>query len=215
MPALPNEKHEAFAKHLAQGKTASESYEAVGYRACRQNASRLSSHDDVKKRVAEIKEATLTEPDMNGRDEETGQFLTGNRRGGRPLGSRTKLSEAFLHDLHAQWLKSGATALRAVAEGDPVAFMKLVAGVLPAKIDQTLTTTDLNLLIECKTFGEMFRFARDHIGADAPGMLIEADKRYPQREMSVWAGIINGMRDGMVIETDLASNGRRGCHHDV
>jgi len=167
---LQNPKHEKFAEALARGQSASRAYELAGFKACRQNASRLSSNDDIKQRVAEIKEATQTSPDMTGRDDETGQFLKGYSRGGRPLGSRNKLSEAFLQDLHAQWLKSGATALRAVADTDPVAFTKLVAGVLPAKVEQSLTT-DVNLFIECKTFAQAFRLARDTIGADP--LLIE------------------------------------------
>jgi hypothetical protein len=38
----------------------------------------------------------------------TGQFVKGHRGyGGRKLGSRNKLSEAFLTDLHKTWLRHG------------------------------------------------------------------------------------------------------------
>jgi hypothetical protein len=163
VPALPNEKHEAFARHLTAGKSASQSYTAAGYQACRQNASRLASNDDIKARVTELQNQAAAPPDLNGRDDTTGQFLTGNRRGGRPLGSRNKLTERFLADLHEEWQQSGAKALKRVAETDPTAFVRTVAAILPRELDQTLTTTDVNLFIECRTFAQAFRMARDLI----------------------------------------------------
>jgi hypothetical protein len=53
--------------------------------------------------------------------------------------------------------------------------VRTVAAILPRELDQTLTTTDVNLFIECRTFAQAFRMARDHIGADTP-LLLEAER---------------------------------------
>jgi hypothetical protein len=115
---------------------------------------------------------------MAERDANTGQFLLGhNGLGGRPRGSRNKLSEAFIADLCAEWGKSGQDALKRLASEDPASFVRVVAQVLPKEIDATLNV-DLGLLDEARTFAEMYRIARNHIGAvaqeeDNP-LLIEA-----------------------------------------
>jgi hypothetical protein len=108
---------------------------------------------------------------MNGRDDVTGQFLKGYSRGGRPRGSRSKLSEEFLAALHAEFERCGAKVLRQVAETDPVQFAKLVAGILPRELDQTLNI-HVGLFQECRDFAEAFRLAKQVIGADP--LLIEA-----------------------------------------
>ena len=57
---------------------------------------------------------------------------------GRPLGSRHKLSEAFLVALSTDFQKHGRTAIEAVREGDPSTYLRVLAGLLPAKIDLDL-----------------------------------------------------------------------------
>jgi len=56
MPALPNAKHELFAQALAKGKSQAEAYAAAGYAPSEPNASRLTSNDKVKARLAELQE---------------------------------------------------------------------------------------------------------------------------------------------------------------
>lgn len=56
MPALSNPKHERFAQELAKGKGQAEAYAAAGYAPSEPNASRLTSNDKVRARVAEIQE---------------------------------------------------------------------------------------------------------------------------------------------------------------
>src|SRR5438128_2156773 len=177
MGKLENPRHEKFCEALAAGVSASQAYRNAGYEKChRQNASRLSSMMTVKARVAELKEKSLAAGETDDRDPSTGRFLSGREGGpGRAKGSRNRLAELFISDLHHEWEKSGAKALQRVAEADPVAFTKIVAGILPAKIDQTLTTTDVNLFIECKSFHEAFVMAQRHIGVDEP-LLIEAQR---------------------------------------
>jgi phage terminase small subunit len=54
MPILTNPKYERFAQELARGKTAEEAYQDAGYKAHRQNAHRLMTNDDVRRRVSEL-----------------------------------------------------------------------------------------------------------------------------------------------------------------
>lgn len=54
MPVLPNPRHEAFAQALAKGMSQDAAYAEAGFKPHRQNASRLMSNDDVRRRVDEI-----------------------------------------------------------------------------------------------------------------------------------------------------------------
>src|SRR5438874_7377069 len=73
---------------------------------------------------------------------------------GRPRGSRGRLSEDFLSDLHSAWGEHGATALARCARDEPGVFCKIVAGLLPRSVDLTVdATTDAGL------FAQNFRHA--------------------------------------------------------
>jgi hypothetical protein len=178
--ALPNPRYEAFCQALAKGKGASEAYKKAGFLPNRGNASRLKAKESICRRLAELREARETQaaapPDLNGRSDQNGQFLKGFSRGGRPLGSRNKLSERFLADLNRKWEQCGDDVLDRVAKADPTALMKVVASLMPAKIEQTLTTTEISLFLECKSFHEAWVLSQQVIGADTPpGLLIEGE----------------------------------------
>ncbi|KEA07133.1 terminase small subunit [Rhizobium rhizogenes] len=55
MPVLKNARHEKFAQAVAKGKSATEAYEEAGYKPDRKNAARLTTNDDIRRRVDEIK----------------------------------------------------------------------------------------------------------------------------------------------------------------
>jgi hypothetical protein len=75
-----------------------------------------------------------------GRDPETGRFVSGNNGGpGRQRGSRNKLSEAFLADVYESWEKHGAETLERMARDDPSGFVRVVANILPDKLDVAVT----------------------------------------------------------------------------
>jgi hypothetical protein len=64
------------------------------------------------------------------------QFQKGMEKiGGRQKGTRNKISEAFLKDLHAEWERSGQATLRILAVEQPAAFAHLVAKILPQAFD--------------------------------------------------------------------------------
>lgn len=54
---------------------------------------------------------------------------------GRPKGSRSKLENIFLDDLLAHWQEHGKQAIQAAALKDPVGYVKVVASLMPKKVD--------------------------------------------------------------------------------
>ena len=100
------------------------------------------------------------------RRDERGRFLAGNGgNGGRKPGSRNQLGEKFIEDAYAEWKKSGPAALETMAKTDPGGFVRVIAGILPAKLDVTI---EHELFAAASTFAEAFRIARQHIGERKP-----------------------------------------------
>lgn len=71
---------------------------------------------------------------------------SGNPKG-RPKGSRNKLSERCIDDLHADWLEHGASAIVRMREERPHEYVKAVVSILPreVKIEHTDDMTDEQL----------------------------------------------------------------------
>lgn len=53
---------------------------------------------------------------------------------GRPKGSRNKLAEDFIKDLHEAWQAQGKETIERVIAERPHEFLKVVAGLLPKEI---------------------------------------------------------------------------------
>lgn len=106
-----------------------------------------------------------------------GQFAKGHKGyGGRKVGSRNKLSEAFLADLHKTWVKRGRKVLDQVAQQHPETFLRVCATVLPKamEIDGVLNVEHHSTLhIEARDFAEAYERWGKHIGANVP--LIEGE----------------------------------------
>jgi hypothetical protein len=101
----------------------------------------------------------------SGRDPHSGRFLTaadGNGGGpGRKVGSRNRLTTAFLDDLHATWQAHGRAALEACALVEPAQFCRIVAGLLPREAH-----LDMNLFADAESFRQAFDMALDAIGTE-------------------------------------------------
>lgn len=66
--------------------------------------------------------------------DEKGRFVTGNIGGGRPPGSKNKLTEDFLADFHAAWQTHGKTALDAMAKDEPSGFVRAAVQLMPKDV---------------------------------------------------------------------------------
>ena len=89
-------------------------------------------------------------PDTEGliRRNHKGQFIAGNisRNGGRPIGERQGLSDAFIRDLRKQWDKSGSRILELLAKKQPLDFAKLVSRLLPREMAIQAETRSLRVV---------------------------------------------------------------------
>lgn len=67
-------------------------------------------------------------------------FQKGNNANpsGRPKGSRNKLEEAFVASLCEAFEEGGAQAIKTVMTKDPVAFLNVIAKVLPKQVETSI-----------------------------------------------------------------------------
>jgi hypothetical protein len=66
------------------------------------------------------------------------RFEKGNNasggKGGRPLGSRTKLCKRLLEDLFADWQEGGVAALKMMRMEKPAEYVRVMVSVLPKEL---------------------------------------------------------------------------------
>jgi hypothetical protein len=62
---------------------------------------------------------------------------------GRPKGSRNKLAESFIRDVYEKWEDKGNSALEEVIKRKPWEFVKIVASLMPQKLEITSKFTSL------------------------------------------------------------------------
>ena len=61
---------------------------------------------------------------------------------GRPKGARNLIADQFIADLHTEWQAHGADTLSKARKADPVAFIKIVAGLLPKDINLNVSAAE-------------------------------------------------------------------------
>ena len=63
------------------------------------------------------------------------QFKIGNKGGpGRPLGSKNRLSEYFLHELFQHFEKHGREAIEQVFKERPGEYLRIIASLIPKEL---------------------------------------------------------------------------------
>ena len=115
----------------------------------------------------------MSDTEVTTQREPTGRFVNGHKSisPGRPVGSRSKLGEAFLEDLRDAWIEYGATALARCAKEEPAQFCRIVAGLLPRDLN-------INVAVDAGSFASTFRAAAAMLGNSLPETL-------PRRRMKV------------------------------
>jgi Family of unknown function (DUF5681) len=100
---------------------------------------------------------------------------SGNPKG-RPKGSRNKLSEDFVYDLHESWKTLGKAAIMTVAWTDPSTYLRVVASLVPKDIDVAVThvraerMTDDELLALANRYREL---AQDNPEAEEDAEILQ------------------------------------------
>ena len=70
------------------------------------------------------------------------QFKVGNPGGpGRPLGSKNKLSEYFLHELAYHFEEHGREAIERVFEDRPGEYLRIIASLVPKELALEISDT--------------------------------------------------------------------------
>jgi hypothetical protein len=68
------------------------------------------------------------------RDEKSGRFVTGNSGGGRPVGSRNKLTTMYMENLRLAWEQHGAEVIERIVRDDPMGFARLIGSLMPRDV---------------------------------------------------------------------------------
>ena len=130
-------------------------------------------------RVIEYQRDPEAAPDNTGAKQDT-RFKAGQsgNPNGRPKGSRSKLGEDFLTDLHEAWQEHGKQALKTCATREPTQFAKIVANVLPKQIVETAFSVSASVTMDvesAKEFLAAYRLIKEDAAATKTIEHIEED----------------------------------------
>jgi|SRR3954447_5023620 hypothetical protein len=78
---------------------------------------------------------------------------------GRPRGSRNRLADQFIFDLHNSWIEHGVDALARCARDEPGVYVRVIAGLMPRDIGISVTAT-----VDAVDFAQNFRAALALLG---------------------------------------------------
>jgi hypothetical protein len=93
----------------------------------------IGAHNPGNETVTQLPENTCAPLPSLTRDQH-GRFLTGNSGGGRPRGSRNKLTERFLDTIANDFAEHGAEAIAKVRTDDPATYFKILGSLCPREI---------------------------------------------------------------------------------
>ena len=72
---------------------------------------------------------------------------SGNPKG-RPRGTRDRITETFLRDIEQEWRQHGPEAIKAMREGNPGDFVKIVSVLLPRDVQLGMSDAVVDMLRE-------------------------------------------------------------------
>ena len=64
----------------------------------------------------------------------SGRFLTGNSGGGRPKGSRNRLSDVLLSTIVEDFAEHGSEVVARLRQHDPATYLRLVSSLVPREL---------------------------------------------------------------------------------
>jgi hypothetical protein len=104
----------------------------------------------------------------DGRDKASGRFVSGNAfggKGGRPVGSKPRLAQAFIDKLAKHWDKHGDLAIKRLFQDDVSTYCKLIAHLIPKDI-LIEVNHHIELKAEIEAFTASYTQCQAMIGAD-------------------------------------------------
>jgi hypothetical protein len=116
-----------------------------------------------------------------------GQFILGHTgMGGRPVGARTKLGEAFIEALHNDFTEHGVGAIQKVRDEKPDQYLKVIASLLPKDVNlnfnNEIEMSDDELCERIRALGETIApFLADRAGAADQRVEAEGSKAIAPR----------------------------------
>ena len=105
----------------------------------------------------------MSETTQVDRDEASGRFLPGNKRGGRPKGARDRHSRNFLNAFAYDFEQHGAAVIEQVRLEQPAQYLRVACDLLPR---ESVLDIDMSVLHDVTSALEVFRVAADLLGAD-------------------------------------------------
>jgi len=85
----------------------------------------------------------MADPLLSGeKRDDAGRFVVPPISPGRPKGARSKLGEAFLQDMLADWSENGKVVIEAVRTEKPDQYLKVVASILPKEMNLRVNDFD-------------------------------------------------------------------------
>jgi hypothetical protein len=123
-----------------------------------------------------------TQPERN----EKGHYILGKKGGpGRPKGSRSKLASEFIDALYQDFEQHGSGVIAKVRAEKPDVYLKVVANLMPAKMEASLQVTsifaDFNLQ-DPREFAVAWEIARKVVYGQAPIAVEQDDLSVLRRE---------------------------------
>ena len=114
----------------------------------------------------------------DGRDKASGRFTTGNPGGGRKIGPKPRLAQAFIDKLAKHWDKHGDLAIKRLFADDVSTYCKLIAHLIPKDV-LIEVNHHIEMKAEIELFAKSFEQCQQLIGCDIVDAIVIEDEVIP------------------------------------